>query len=274
MSVAQRPDPDPIWARVFENLHAKLQYSNFRGAPAPELDAAAMERMRFFEIYFTNFIEGSCFEPHEAKAFVVEDDWAGIDSERVADAKDLVHCWELIKDPKASRWSYGEFAPYAAKVREWHSKFMRHREHNLPGVYKPYANMAGDTIFADPHHVAATLRLGFDLAQDVPPGLPRGIMLHHVTVGTHPFVDGNGRISRLAMNSYLSDVDEARIIVTTALHKEYVMGLSRHANDLDPAMSIDFMRRTQEWTAEIDWSSWNSAFEALEQARAFEDPWS
>lgn len=74
-----------------------------------------------------------------------------------------------------------------------------------------------------PALVRGTLIEGSELARSVPEGLPRAIYLAFLVSEVHPFADGNGRISRLVMNAELSRTGEARIIIPTLFHEEYVI---------------------------------------------------
>ena len=96
-------------------------------------------------------------------------------------------------------------------------------------------------------------------------------MQGYVVSEVHPFVDGNGRISRLMMNSELEGGGESRIIVPTVFRDDYIGGLRRLSRNGEPGVYIKAMRIGQDWTSAVDFSDMNSAIEELRSLNAFVD---
>jgi len=85
----------------------------------------------------------------------------------------------------------------------------------------------------------------------------------------HPFLDGNGRIARIMMNSELAAVDECRILIPTVYRDDYMLTLRRLTRQSDPEPYIRMLLRAQKFTASIDFSDYDMALRALKKANAF-----
>ena len=92
------------------------------------------------------------------------------------------------------------------------------------------------------------------LARSLPEGLARAIYLAFLISEVHPFSDGNGRISRLVMNAELSRTGEARIIIPTLFHEEYVDCQRQLSRQNDPAGYIRALTLMQAWSIAFDYS--------------------
>lgn len=73
---------------------------------------------------------------------------------------------------------------------------MKMRPETNPGTPKQEANYAGPTRGVDPAFVRGVLAEGSTLAEEVPEGLAYAIFYAFLISEVHPFVDGNGRLSR------------------------------------------------------------------------------
>jgi hypothetical protein len=96
-------------------------------------------------------------------------------------------------------------------------------------------------------------------------------MSGYVVSEVHPFADGNGRISRLMMNSELEGGGESRIIIPTVFCDDYIGGLRCLSRNDEPGVYVKAMRIGQDWTNAVDFSDLNSAIEELRSLNAFVD---
>jgi fido (protein-threonine AMPylation protein) len=87
----------------------------------------------------------------------------------------------------------------------------------------------------------------------------------------HPFVDGNGRLARIFLNSELFARDQQRIIVPTSRRGEYLDALRVMPRRRRPEFLARVMGGCQEYVAAIDWSSFDAARKRLEADGAFEE---
>lgn len=147
---------------------------------------------------------------------------------------------------------------------------MGQRPESNPGQFKLDRNRAGGTWFVDPQFVRGTLIEGSSLARSVPEGLPRAIYYAFLVSEIHPFDDGNGRISRLVMNAELSRTGEARIIIPTLFHEEYVDCQRQLSRQNDPCGHIHALSLMQGWTVALDYGDVERLIAAVKQTNALE----
>jgi hypothetical protein len=143
-------------------------------------------------------------------------------------------------------------------------------ESNL-GHFKIEVNRAGGTEFVDPRFVRGTLIEGSLLARTVPEGLPRAIYYYAFLVSEiHAFDDGNGRLSRLVMNAELSRMGEARIIIPTLLHEEYIDCQRQLSRQNHPTGLVHILALAQQWTVAFDYSDVEQLIVAVKCTNALE----
>ena len=109
------------------------------------------------------------------------------------------------------------------------------------------------------------------LALSVPEGLARAIYYAFLVSETHPFDDGNGRLSRLTMNAELSRLGLCRIIIPTLFHPQYVdcqRALSR-ANE--PDGFIKALAFAAQWCAGFSYADLPALIGSLKATNAFEE---
>jgi Fic family protein len=157
-------------------------------------------------------------------------------------------------------------------LRERHRNVMEGRPEQGPGTWKTRPNRAGATVFVQPPHVEGTLRAGFEVGRRVIGALARATYMMFLVTEVHPFADGNGRVSRLLMNSELVAAGEVRIIIPTVYRNNYLAalrGVSHDANHAGLYATLEFARR---YTARIDFSRRESAEADLSRTNALLDP--
>jgi hypothetical protein len=147
---------------------------------------------------------------------------------------------------------------------------MEKRPEANPGEFKLEPNRAGGTWFVEPGLVRGTLIEGSELGRSVSEGLARAIYLAFLIAEVHPFADGNGRISRLVMNAELSRTGEARIIIPTLFHEEYVDCQRQLSRRNEPQGHIRALTLMQAWTVALDYSNINALIDAVKKTNALE----
>src|SRR5437773_2282924 len=83
---------------------------------------------------------------------------------------------------------------------------------------------------------------------------PRAIMTMFVITEVHPFIDGNGRTARLAMNCMLSAQKFSRIIVPTVYREDYLLPLKALSHNKAAEPLLVASSRVQRWSAAFDYS--------------------
>jgi hypothetical protein len=265
---AGRPcDPDRL--ALFDSLFGSLHAS-----PLPEVLATAdtgiaLENFTFFEAYFSNYIEGTTFMVSEAEAIVFG---GRLIPNRSEDSHDILGVFEA-----ALRAPWRNRPPKTADdfllwLRNINALVMRARHDKNPGEWKTRDNQAGATLFVAHELVRGTLREGFERMEALQDPLARALMTMFVVSEVHPFMDGNGRTARLAMNCMLSAAGQARIIVPTVYREDYLLALKSLSNHADAVPYLRAMTRIQAWTAAFDYRQPRPAlYQAFKECNAFEE---
>ncbi len=78
-------------------------------------------------------------------------------------------------------------------------------------------------------------------------------MTMFVVTEVHPFIDGNGRTARLAMNCMLSAANLSRIVIPTVYREDYLLPLKAlsHNEVAEPLLAA--LGRAQRWSAAFDY---------------------
>ena len=251
----------------FEVLAAKLRTTVLARRPAVAGNEPARSHFAFLEAYFSNYVEGTEFEIEEARDIALE---GRIVERRPKDSHDILGVFRLaLQSP--GRDTVPPFgADFPEELARRHGQMLEKRPESSPGEFKLEPNRAGGTWFVAPHMVRGTLIEGSLLAQSIPEGLARAMYYSFFVTEVHPFNDGNGRISRLVMNAELSRVGEARIIIPTLFHEEYVDCQRQLSRQNNPDGLIRALSLTQQWTVAFDYADVNTLIEAVKRTNALE----
>lgn len=265
--VAKGTPVDSERLRRFEILAAKLRTATLPRCPAVATEEPARSNLAFLESYFSNYVEGTEFAIEEAKQIALE---GRIVERRPKDSHDVLGVFLLaLKSPwRETVPPLGADFPKELAAR--HAVMMEKRPEANPGEFKLEPNRAGTTWFVDPGLVRGTLIEGSELARNMPEGLARAIYLAFLISEVHPFVDGNGRISRLVMNAELSRCGEARIIIPTLFHEEYVDCQRQLSRQNEPQGHIRALTLMQAWTVALDYSDTDRLIETVKKTNALE----
>ncbi|HZK93079.1 MAG TPA: Fic family protein [Prolixibacteraceae bacterium] len=90
-----------------------------------------------------------------------------------------------------------------------HRILMREREDCNPGLFKEINNQAGSTFFVDHTLVKGTLQHSFKYYLALKEPMARALFMMFLISEVHPFLDRNGRISRIMMNAELFRGDQS-----------------------------------------------------------------
>lgn len=222
----------------------------------------------FFEAYFSNYIEGTTFEVHEAEEIIFDNK---IPANRPIDAHDVVGTFKIVSDQGEMRRTPNEFDELIQLIRTRHETMMSQRSEAEPGRFKTAPNHAGDTWFVHPDCVRGTLRKGWELYQGLEPGLPRAIFIAFLVSDVHPFVDGNGRISRIMMNAELVAVGQSTIIIPTVFRDDYLQALRALSRRNRPAPLVQSLIKAQRFS-HLEFSPYPSILKQLTRRNWFREP--
>ena len=263
---AGRPYDD---ARVtlFQTLAAELQHNPLQVPPAdPQADP---HLQAFIETYFSNYIEGTEFEIEEAHDIVVQGRPLQY---RDDDSHDILGTYRAILKSKADAAIPQNFEAFAAQLQAWNRQVIESRWAKHPGEFKSEGNRAGNTIFVSPELVLGTLEKGYEIIMSAPTPEQRAALATFVVAEVHPFADGNGRTSRLALNLFLTPAGLTRIIIPTVYRDDYVSALKAMSSTAHPVPLVRMLSRAARFSGWLDMRSKDSAFVALKKSHALEQP--
>ncbi len=252
---------------LFELLASKLRDGALKQPASVVHSDQARTHFAFLESYFSNFIEGTEFDVAEARGFVLEGKPI---EERPKDSHDILGVfWQALNPGWVNQTlAVGEAA--LTQLRERHADQMRERPEAGPGEFKEKPNRTGNSEFVQPKLVRGTLFEGSKILPSLPTGTARALFAMFLVTEVHPFLDGNGRLARLIMNSELSVVNSCRIIVPTLFRNEYLDCLRALTRGGNPAPFINAMQKIHEWTAAFDYQNLDKVIAAMKACNAFE----
>jgi len=228
--------------QLFNLLHARLATESFVDLPRPP--AAEFDNRAFWEAYFSNFIEGTKFTVDEARIIVYHPDPArALEQQRPEDAHDVRETYRLIIDANISPEVPREVSHLIELLKRRHARMMASRPAIEPGVFKRKNNEFGARVFVAPELVKATLARGWPAIHELRSPIARALYALFLVAEVHPFNDGNGRISRLAMNAELEAAGQARLILPTSLRTDYLTVLEALTLRGDPDPFVAFAHK-------------------------------
>jgi hypothetical protein len=263
---AGRPYDD---ARVslFQTLAGELQSNPLLVPPA---DSQADGHLQaFLESYFSNYIEGTEFEIEEAHEIVVRGRPLQY---REDDSHDILGTYQAILTSKASPAISQHFEDFLSTLQEWNRRVIESRSAKRPGEFKSEGNRAGNTLFVAPDLVLGTLEKGYEVIMSATTPENRAALAAFVVAEVHPFADGNGRTSRLALNLFLTAAGLTRIIIPTVFRDDYISALKAMSSTAHPVPLVRMFTRAGRFSSWLDMRSKDVAFAALNRSNALKVP--
>jgi hypothetical protein len=260
---------DPNRLARFTSLATQLAGEAPELHPALSQFAGRRALLTFYEAYFSNDIEGTEFSLDEAADIVFE---LRIPANRPLDAHDILGTYQLATNPEFAAVTTRDAAEFVELIIERHRVLMADRSDVGPGQLRQVNVRAGGTNFPRWELVRGTLLEGFDLGAELLDPFARAVYVHFLVSEVHPFADGNGRVSRLAMNAELEAAGMIRIVVPTGYREDYLGNLNAASGDGHFAGMVTALRHVARWTALMDWSSREAAEPLLESTNALMDP--
>lgn len=260
---------DPKRIDLFQALYSALRnmapQHRLRLNPSEE----AKTNLAFYEAYFSNFIEGTEFEVSEATDIIFK---GRLFPDRPEDAHDILGTYQIVSSTNEMSKSYGNLNEFIFLLKARHLQVMSSRVDKKPGEFKDRINRAGSTTFVEPGLVTGTLLKGFELMRSLEVPFQRAIFVMFLIGEVHPFLDGNGRLSRIMMNAEFIKANEYPIIIPIIYRNNYLSSLKAmsHNGICEPLIrTMDFAQR---YVASVDWSNFNNVTEHLKRTHAFLDP--
>jgi hypothetical protein len=266
--VAQGTPVDTERMARFELLATALRTAVLPTIRSVAAEGDAKVHFAFIESYFSNYVEGTKFSIEEAEGIVLRN---AIVPGRPKDSHDVLGVFNQALRAGTRDSVPPPDAAFVAGLQERHRTMLERRPEANPGELKTDANFAGTTQFVLPAFVRGTLQESSKLALSVPEGLARAIYYAFLVSETHPFDDGNGRLSRLTMNAELSRLGLCRIIIPTLFHPQYVDGQRALTRANEPDGFIKALAFAARWCAGFNYADLPALIASLKATNAFEE---
>lgn len=265
---AQGEPYDSERIRLFGVLFEALHNSHLPLIDEPNVENAAFRNFAFFESYFSNYIEGTEFEIEDARTIIETGQPL---PDRNADSHDVLGTFQLVASRREMRRTPSSSDELIELLQDRHRILMAARPDRNPGLFKMQNNHAGDTHFVDCTLVRGTLRKGYEFYQALEHPFAKALFMMFMISEVHPFNDGNGRISRIMMNSELVAADQSKIIIPTVFREDYLNALRRLTRKGDPSVVIRALSRVRQFSANITGDNFEVTRKYLESCNAFKD---
>ncbi len=254
--------------KLFGVLFEALHNGTFKDIDEPNVENPCFRNFAFFESYFSNYIEGTQFEIEDARQIIE----TGIPMpSRNADSHDVLGTFQIVASRREMRRTPSNADDFMEILQDRHRVVMAARPDCAPGEFKMQNNRAGDTHFVDCTLVRGTLRKGFEYYRSLEHAFAKAVFILFLVSEVHPFSDGNGRISRIMMNSELVAADQSKIIIPTVFREDYLNALRRLTRRGDASVLIRALSRVRQFSANIIGDNFDETRLYLEQCNAFKD---
>jgi len=253
---------------LFTTLYEHLAQRDFKHYPDINSTETAYRNVAFFESYFSNYIEGTEFEVEEARQII--DTGVALPT-RDEDSHDVLGTFYITSNRREMSILPKDPGDLINILQRRHSILLSARPTKTPGLFKEQNNKAGNSHFVDYRLVRGTLKKGFEIYNAIQDPVARAYFILFMISEIHPFMDGNGRISRVMMNAELTAVGMPKIIIPTVYRIDYIDALKRLTQNGEPSTIIRAMERVRLWSSGLDGSAYDVLKAYLEQCNAFRD---
>jgi hypothetical protein len=250
--------------KLFTDLSLYLQKCDFIERNY-KYERTSFKNLSFFEAYFSNYIEGTRFVIDEAEDIVFS---GKAINNRHADSHDVLANFRICNEYLDISKTPGSANEFINLLQSRHAILMSERTDIFPGEFKNKDNKAGNTFFVRTKDVVGTLVQAFDIYSSLKDGMHRALFIHFVLTEVHPFNDGNGRISRIMLNSELVKSHQYKIIIPNVYRESYMGALRSVTRDSYFLAYCKMMDTAQAYTASITWNDYPAARGKIEVDRA------
>ena len=261
---------DPERIALFSMLHGRLAAEHFTELPKPP--SLEVDNRAFWEAYFSNFIEGTKFSVEEARIIVYDQTAAAaLKAKRPEDAHDVLETYRLIVDPNVSAEIPKDSSHLVELLKRRHARMMASRPDVEPGVFKKRQNEFGSRVFVAPDLTEETLVRAWPPIQTLPSATQRALYVLFVIAEVHPFKDGNGRVSRLAMNAELEASGLTRLILPTSLRNDYLTVLEALTTNGNPEPFISFAHKLIDFNSRMPFATFDQSLAYFRKTGALDE---
>lgn len=206
--------PPTIWRRVQRNLK-DLQS---RRPLAKDTLEQLRQQLRLYHTYHSNAIEGNTLSLKETRLILEQGLTIG--------GKSLRDHLEATNNAEAFDWIWERARPGLrldhSSLRKLHELVTRGTMEG-PGEYRSQRVWIGGSSHVPPapSEIVPMLDEAFRQLRNIREPALRGVFLHHRLVFVHPFLDGNGRTTRLAANLVLMSAGYPPIVLRVEDRRRY-----------------------------------------------------
>jgi fido (protein-threonine AMPylation protein) len=196
---------------------------------------------------------------------------------RIISALLITHTPKILSSPIAVARAFGY--PYdPARLQLFENLFrdlktseFKNRPDRNPGLLKDKNNFAGLTAFVDFNLVKGTLIQSFDFYKALDHPFAKAAYIMFILSEVHPFLDGNGRIARIMMNSELVKAGQSKIIIPTVYRDDYLGTLRKLTRQSNPQPFISMLKRVHEFSETIYGDNYNEMLDYLRRCNSFSE---
>jgi len=260
---------DSARVALFEKVATELEQRQFENTPDQNSSLTAFRNFAFYDAYFSNYIEGTEFEIEEARQIIETDTPLPARNE---DSHDILGTYKILSSPEEMRVTPETPEELLEILRYRHKVLLSARTDKNPGQFKDKNNHAGNTHFVDFNLVRGTLVQGFSFYKNLTDPFTRALFMKFMVSEVHPFLDGNGRISRVMMNAELVKAGQTRIMIPTVYREDYIGATRQLSRQGLPDAYIRMLQRAMKFSATIVSEDINFMQTQLEESNAFSEP--
>jgi fido (protein-threonine AMPylation protein) len=215
---------------MFEKLFLYLNKAEYPVLAEKNVSKESFNNFAFFESYFSNYIEGTILEINDAKKIVKTK--IPLPSKE-DDSHDVLGTYSVVSEKENIKNTPNNFDELINLLKLRHRTILFSRENKSPGEFKTVNNRAGSTEFVDYTLVMGTLEKGFNFYKLLSDPFSKAIFIHFVISEIHPFMDGNGRMARIMMNSELVRTNQSKILIPNVYRDDYLLNIKQATKSLD-----------------------------------------
>lgn len=239
------------WRGMFEQIDFKKKQLDTK-RPLPTYTVQSLREKLFLEwTYNSNAIEGNTLTINETKV-VLEGITVG--------GKTMREHLEVINHSEAIRYVedivHNEEPFSERQIRNLHRLVLKGIHDDHAGVYRNQQVFISGAVHTPPPPIKILEKMKELMdwyegeAQSLHP-IIRGAMLHVIFVGIHPFIDGNGRTSRLLLNLELMKSGYPPVIIRVENRLAYYNALDKAHTTSDYADFIELVAKEVEASLDL-----------------------
>lgn len=225
-----------------------------------------INNLGFLESYFSNYIEGTKFSPQEAISIIYHNN----KYIQHKDIHDITQHYKISVLNHKKPNNLNSFDDFKIFILNIHRELFKYSEKSY-GEFKTKPNYVGNYEFIKPEKVELMLKYFFEKSKEFN-GFKKAVFLKIAFIFIHPFEDGNGRVSRILLNNFLSLENKNRLIFPTVIREDYLLSLQALTYNNNPKPIIKFFNNLIKINNSIEYNlELEKLIKILEKNNAFSE---